>query len=106
MNVSGIFPSSLVLCNYYMSTFLGLTVATVGNIETDQDLLEPIMSHVFKMPVEHFTAYASCLIPFVSTIEDKVYESVEIIFENGYFDRLEVSSLGNLCLLFEIYLCI
>jgi hypothetical protein len=53
------------------------------------NFLEPVMSFVLSTPIRHLVADASSLIPFISTIEDKLYDSVELRFENGYFDRLE-----------------
>uniref|UniRef100_A0A914YZ58 Uncharacterized protein n=1 Tax=Panagrolaimus superbus TaxID=310955 RepID=A0A914YZ58_9BILA len=53
------------------------------------NFLEPVMSRVLNMPIKHLVADASSLIPFISTIDDREYDNVELRFENGYFDRLE-----------------
>uniref|UniRef100_A0AC34FBV5 Uncharacterized protein n=2 Tax=Panagrolaimus sp. ES5 TaxID=591445 RepID=A0AC34FBV5_9BILA len=53
------------------------------------NFLEPIMSRFLNMPIKHLVADASSLIPFISTIDHREYDNVELRFENGYFDRLE-----------------
>uniref|UniRef100_A0AC35F7P4 Uncharacterized protein n=1 Tax=Panagrolaimus sp. PS1159 TaxID=55785 RepID=A0AC35F7P4_9BILA len=51
--------------------------------------LKSVMLFVLSTPVKHLVADASSLIPFISTVKGKLFDSVEIHFENGYFFDLE-----------------
>uniref|UniRef100_A0AC35EXR4 Uncharacterized protein n=1 Tax=Panagrolaimus sp. PS1159 TaxID=55785 RepID=A0AC35EXR4_9BILA len=57
--------------------------------ERRDKFIKPVMSFVLSTPIRHLVAHASSLIPSISTIKDKLFDSIEIRFENGFFDGLE-----------------